>query len=300
MYRIAFDPEYILPLPPGHRFPMLKYDLIPRQLMYEGTIEKDYLFTPCALNYDVAARVHEESYLNKLLSLALSPKEVRRSGFPLSEELIRREFLIAGGTLQCCTYAFENGIAFNVAGGTHHAFSNRAEGFCLLNDCAIAAAQLLAEAKASRILIVDLDVHQGNGTASIFRNESRVFTFSMHGAANYPLEKEMSDLDVPLADATDDASYLQKLEESLTYIDSRFTADFMFYIAGADVLHTDKLGRLKLTREGARTRDSLVMNYAKARHIPMVVTMGGGYSEKITDIVEAHCNTYRMAKDLYL
>jgi acetoin utilization deacetylase AcuC-like enzyme len=299
MFRVAFHSTYVLPLPEGHRFPMIKYELIPLQLEYEGTLEPNSFFHPSPLNFETAALVHTPEYLNRLLSLSLTSKEIRRSGFPLTKELISREFLIAGGTVSCCDFAFETGISFNVAGGTHHAFADRAEGFCLLNDCAIAAAHLLSTGKAKKILIIDLDVHQGNGTAVIFKNNPRVFTFSMHGASNFPLEKENSDLDIALPDGVGDEAYLNALNEALLTIRSTANFDFIFYVAGADVLETDKLGRLKLSRSAAMERDRRVMAFAHSQSIPMVVTMGGGYSEKIKDIVEAHCNTFRVAREMY-
>lgn len=299
MFRLAFDPVYILPLPATHRFPMLKYELIPEQLLHEGSIAPGQLFSPEPVDTAIARLVHTDEYLEKLRALKLSEKEIRASGFPLSSGLIEREFIIAGGTLACCRYAFSDGISFNVAGGTHHAFADRPEGFCLLNDCAIAAAYLLAEKRARKILIVDLDVHQGNGTAKIFENDPHVFTFSMHAGHNFPLQKEKSSLDIALPDGIRDAEYLSLLDMHLQRIIQEEQPDFMFYVAGVDILQTDKLGRLGVSREGCCLRDRMVLEAAWQNNIPLVVTMGGGYSEKITDIVEAHCNTYRIARQLY-
>lgn len=299
MFRLAFDPVYILPLPATHRFPMLKYELIPEQLLHEGSIDPCQLFSPEPVDTAIARLVHTDEYLEKVRALNLSEKEIRASGFPLSSGLIEREFIIAGGTLACCQYAFSDGISFNVAGGTHHAFADRPEGFCLLNDCAIAAAYLLAEMRARKILIVDLDVHQGNGTAKIFENDTRVFTFSMHAGHNFPLQKEKSSLDIALPDGIRDAEYLSLLDMHLHRIIQEEQPDFMFYVAGVDILQTDKLGRLGVSREGCCLRDRKVLEAAWQNSIPLVVTMGGGYSEKITDIVEAHCNTYRIAHQLY-
>lgn len=297
--KIAWSPDYQLPLPAGHRFPMEKYELIPAQLLYEGTISSSDLFAPATLPFETAALVHREEYLRKLLHHQLDEKEVRRSGFPLSTALIEREFLIAGGTLQCCDHALQTGISFNVAGGTHHAYADRAEGFCLLNDNAIAAAALLAAGKAKAILMVDLDVHQGNGTAHIFREESRVFTFSMHAGHNFPLQKELSDLDLPLEDGCSDEQYLTLLRSTLPGLIDRHRPDFVFYLSGVDILSTDKLGRLNISKAGCRERDAYVLETFYRRGIPVTVTMGGGYSPKIADIVDAHCNTFRCAARLY-
>ncbi|CAN5373362.1 histone deacetylase [soil metagenome] len=299
MVKIAFDPTFQLSLPENHRFPMLKYDLIPRQLLHEGIIDSSYLFKPKPVTRSIAALVHTEKYLDKLLNLELSPSEIRRSGFPLSKELIEREFLLAGGTVDCTDFALEYGIALNVAGGTHHAFKDQAEGFCLLNDCAIAAAALLTSGKAKKILIVDLDVHQGNGTASIFKDEPAVFTLSMHGAHNFPHHKEQSDLDIPLPDGTDDHMYHVLMDQYLLVVFREQNPDFVFYISGVDVLASDKLGRLKLSREGCRLRDEKVIRLCHEHKVPLVITMGGGYSEKINDIVTSHCDTFRIALSYY-
>jgi acetoin utilization deacetylase AcuC-like enzyme len=217
----------------------------------------------------------------------------------MSEELVARELVITQGTVDCCAYAFKNGIAINVAGGTHHAFADRGEGFCLLNDFAVAAAHLLYEEKASRILIVDLDVHQGNGTAKIFENESRVYTFSMHGKDNYPLKKEKSDLDIPLLTGTGDREYLSVLRKALSQLITELKPDFLFYLSGVDILAGDKLGKLALTPEGCKERDRIVLQKAREHDLPLVIAMGGGYSKQLRVIVETHCNTFRLAKELF-
>ncbi len=296
---IAFDPIYIHPLPEGHRFPMLKYELIPEQLLHEGLISNDSLFSPGRLDEDIILLTHEKNYWERLRDLKLSDAEVRRSGFPLSSTLIDREIRIARGTIDASIQALECGIAFNVAGGTHHAGSNWAEGFCLLNDQAIAANYLLSNSLANRILIIDLDVHQGNGTAEIFGKEERVFTFSMHAEKNFPFRKERSDLDIGLNDGTTDAEYLKLLSENLKLVFESFKPDFIFYLAGVDVLATDKLGKLNLTIAGCKQRDEMVLHYCRSFGLPVQISMGGGYSPKISDIVEAHCNTFRLAHDLY-
>jgi acetoin utilization deacetylase AcuC-like enzyme len=299
MLKIAFDPIYAHPLPEGHRFPMLKYELIPAQLLHEGVISSDNLFSPGLLVDDIILKTHDEDYWHQLRDLTLPQKEQRRIGFPLSAQLVEREIRIAKGTIDGCRFAFENKIAFNVAGGTHHAGTNWGEGFCLLNDQAIAANYLLNNNLASSILIVDLDVHQGNGTAQIFENEPRVFTFSMHGANNFPSRKEISDLDVPLADGVEGDEYLDILQNTLPGLIRQQKPDFIFYLAGVDVLATDKLGKLALNKEACKARDRFVFEQCIINHIPVQVSMGGGYSPQIKDIVEAHCNTYRIATDLY-
>ncbi|WP_038029738.1 MULTISPECIES: histone deacetylase [Thermonema] len=299
MLKVAWSPLYCHPLPDGHRFPMEKYNLLPEQLLYEGTLTNESFFTPTLLNEEHILRVHTAEYWNKLQNLTLTPKEIRATGFPLSRQLIERERVIAQGTIQCAEYALQYGIAMNIAGGTHHAFTNRGEGFCLLNDIALAARYLLDRQKARRILIIDLDVHQGNGTAEIFRHESAVFTFSMHGANNYPRLKETSDCDVHLPDGTGDRFYLYELEKNLDSLFSRFQPDFVFFQAGVDVLATDKLGRLSLSIDGCRRRDELVFQYCRQGQVPVVVSMGGGYSPRLADIIEAHANTYRTAQFLF-
>ncbi len=299
MLKVAWSPDYVLPLPPNHRFPMSKYEVLPQQLLYEGTLREENFFEPEPVDEQHILSVHEPAYWNKLKTLNLMPSEIRRTGFPLTPELVRRETVIAQGTLACTHYALQYGIAMNIAGGTHHAFSYKGEGFCLLNDQAIAANFVLRQGLANRVLIVDLDVHQGNGTAQIFRQEPRVFTFSMHGANNYPLFKENSDLDIGLPDGTNDAFYLKTLEANLKNLIDQFQPDFMFYQCGVDVLATDKLGRLNLTREGCRERDRLVLQTARLNRIPLVASMGGGYSEDFRDIIEAHANTYRLAQEIF-
>ena len=299
MLKIAYHPSYSHPLPEGHRFPMLKYELIPEQLLYEGSISQGNLFVPSPVSEEVIVLTHAREYWERLRDLRLTAKEERRTGFPLSGSLIEREVLIAGGTVEGCHYALEHGVAFNVAGGTHHAGSNWGEGFCLLNDQAIAANYLLSKELASQILIIDLDVHQGNGTAEIFASQSSVFTFSMHAEKNFPFRKEVSDLDIGLKNGISDAEYLAILDETLPDLFQRLQPDFVFYLSGVDILATDKLGHLALSREGCRKRDQFVFSLCKEHKVPVQASMGGGYSKRITDIVEAHCNTFRIANHLY-
>lgn len=297
--KIAFDPIYCHPLPDGHRFPMAKYELLPKQLLYEGTVEEANFFTPTMPTKELILAVHDAHYLDQLFNLKLSPREQRKTGFPHSEELIMREKIIMNGTVQCAIYALEFGCAFNIAGGTHHAFTNRGEGFCLLNDQAIAAQYLIDNQLAKNILIIDLDVHQGNGTAEIFADSKQVFTFSMHGKNNYPLHKEKSNLDLALEDHTDDSTYLRLLEKGLNEIVKSFTPDFVFYQCGVDIISTDKLGKLAVSIPGCKLRDEFVFNFVKQQNLPIVCSMGGGYSPEIKHIIEAHANTYRTAQNLF-
>ena len=299
MLKIAFHPIYKHPLPEGHRFPMLKYELLPKQLLHEGTCLADNFFEPETPNDKYIVAVHDPEYFYDLLNIKISPKKARKIGFPLTEVLVQRELIIADGTIKGCEFALENGIAMNIAGGTHHAYTTHGEAFCMLNDQAIGARYLQAKNLAQRILIVDLDVHQGNGTAEIFQNDTSVFTFSMHGAGNYPFKKEKSDLDIPLAKGTGDAEYLSILKETLPKLINTHKPDFIFYLCGVDILETDKLGTLSVTVDGCRQRDEFVLKTCHRLQIPVQCSMGGGYSPDIKIIVDAHANTFRSAQKLY-
>ena len=297
--KIAYDPIYAHPLPEGHRFPMLKYELIPAQLLHEGSITNDTIFSPAVCPDKIILWTHEKTYLDRLHNQTLSAKEQRHIGFPQSPALTQRELIIAQGTIDCCHYALQNGVAINVAGGTHHAFADRGEGFCMLNDMAIAANYLLHYNLAKQILIIDLDVHQGNGTAKLFENEKRVFTFSMHGEHNYPFHKEKSDLDIPLKDGIGDTEYLDLLKAILPKLINEVKPDFAFFLSGVDILATDRYGKLKVSIDGCRERDTIVFSLLKKHHIPCAVSMGGGYSADVKIITEAHCNTFTEAKNIY-
>ena len=241
---IAHDPIYSHPLPVGHRFPMLKYELIPQQLLYEGTIQPENIFSPGVCAKEIVLWTHDEAYYDKLIHQTLSASEQRHIGFPQSEQLTRRELIITQGTIDCAKLALKQAVAFNVAGGTHHAFKDRGEGFCLLNDFAIAANYLLRRQLSKKIVIIDLDVHQGNGTAKIFQSVPAVFTYSVHGEHNYPFRKEKSDYDIGLKDGTDDQTYLQVVQATLEEVLELTKPDFAFYLSGVDVLETDKFGKL--------------------------------------------------------
>lgn len=299
MVKTAFAERYVHPLPENHRFPMEKYDLLLRQLVYEGTLDHSDIFEPKTIPMNAVLDVHDRLYLNRLMNLELTPSEQRKTGFIHSQELIQRELVIMEGTRMCCEFALESGIAMNIAGGTHHAFKDRGEGFCLLNDFAIAAAWLLNEKKLNNVLIIDLDVHQGNGTASIFESNDRVFTFSMHGENNYPLHKEKSTLDIELKNGTRDKEYLYVLQQALDQILNKFSPDFIFYQCGVDILESDKLGHLNVSIQGCRERDRIVFETTKSLGVPVVCAMGGGYSPDIKVIVEAHANTFRHAQNIF-
>ncbi len=278
---------------------MLKYELIPQQLLHEGLIHSENLFSPDLLDDETVLWTHDADYYQRLKSLSLSAQEERRIGFPLSAQLVERELRIAKGTIDGVHHALQFGVAFNVAGGTHHAGSNWGEGFCMLNDQAIAANYVLKKGLARRILMIDLDVHQGNGTAQIFAKHPDVFTFSMHGEKNFPFRKEQSDLDIGLEDGISDEAYLSILNQHLDYLFESFEPDFVFYLSGVDILDTDKLGKLAVSKNACKQRDRMVFERCKSRKIPVQVSMGGGYSPQIKDIVDAHCNTFRMALELY-
>ena len=299
MLKIAFHPIYKHELPVGHRFPMEKYDLLPQQLIYEGTCVEENFFEPKIPNNKHFFTVHDPEYFFDLLNITLSQKAARKIGFPLSEVLVAREMIIADGTIKASEFALKNGIAMNIAGGTHHAFSNRGEAFCMLNDQAIGARYLQQRGLVKKILIVDLDVHQGNGTAEIFKNDTSVFTFSMHGKSNYPFIKETSDLDIALENDTKDNEYLSILKETLPKLINQEKPDFIYYLCGVDVIETDKLGKLGLTIAGCKERDKFVLQTSFDLKIPVMCSMGGGYSKDINIIVNAHANTFRLAQEIY-
>lgn len=299
MIKIAFSPIYHHELPEGHRFPMLKYELIPEQLLHEGTISPANLFVPNKCDKIDILRTHDLEYYNKLVNQQLSPSEQRKIGFPQSPKLIERELVITQGTIDCALFALENGCALNIAGGTHHAFAERGEGFCLLNDMAIAANYLLHSNLVKKILVIDLDVHQGNGTAKLMEKESRVFTFSMHGKNNYPFHKESSDLDIPLPDGITGQAYLEILEKTLVPLLDKVQPDFIFYLSGVDILSTDKFGKFNISIDECKQRDQLILKIAYDHNIPLTIAMGGGYSPDINDILQAHCNTFRTASDIF-
>ena len=315
MLKIANHPIYKYELPEGHRFPMAKYNLLPKYLLDHGICNESNFFEPEKISAERILRVHDANYYRRLLNVSLDKKEIRKMGFPLRQELVERGHYIIGGTIKGCDFAIENGVAMNIAGGTHHAYADHGEAFCLINDQAVAARYLLDRYGSERqtipkkvnndtvvinkILVVDLDVHQGNGTAKIFEHEDKVFTFSMHGAKNYPFKKEKSDLDIGLADGMEDAEYLDILKNTLPKLLTKVQPDFIFYLSGVDILGSDKLGRLGCTLQGCKERDRYVFETIKAANIPVQVSMGGGYSPDIDIIIEAHANTFAAAQKVY-
>jgi acetoin utilization deacetylase AcuC-like enzyme len=306
MLKIAYSPVYKYELAVTHRFPMMKYELIQEQLIYEGTIDASQFFHPEPIAETLITQVHDADYWTKLRDGRLSDKEIRKIGFPMSPQLVHRSRVIAAGTIQCALYALKYGVSMNAAGGTHHAFTDHGEGFSMLNDVALAARYLIDNQLVKRILVVDLDVHQGNGTAEIFQKnavgwngQQGVYTFSMHGAKNYPVQKQQSHLDIGLPDGLDDKPYLQLLYENLQDLLTVVNPQFIFFNSGVDVLKTDKLGRLGLSMEGCRQRDKMVFETCQQNKIPIAVSMGGGYSERLATIVDAHANTFRMAQSVF-
>lgn len=297
-YKLFYSPYYYADIGEGHVFPIKKFELVRDILLDEGTLQKKEIIEPKPAKFEDVTLVHTEDYVTRLKNGTLDKKEVRRLGLPWSESLVRRTFLAVSGTISASFSALENGISSNLAGGTHHAFPDRGEGFCVMNDVAVAIRVLQRENLAKRFLIVDCDVHQGNGTAFIFQTEEEIFTFSMHGEKNYPLFKEKSNLDIELRDGTADAEYLEILNEALPRI-FLHNPDIVFYLGGADPFENDKLGRLSLTLEGLKKRDEMVLRFAKEHGVPIVTTMSGGYAKDIKDTVEIHCNTIRAVKRVF-
>ncbi len=289
-FRIFYSPFYYADIGENHVFPIKKFEFVRDRLLKDGTLQTCEIAEPQPAKIEDVLLVHTEDYITRLRNGTLTTREVRRLGLPWSKSLVRRSFLACSGTVNAARHALENGVASNLAGGTHHAFPDRGEGFCVLNDIAVAIRVLQKENLAQRFLIVDCDVHQGNGTAFIFKDEADVFTFSMHGAKNYPLFKEKSSLDIELPDKTGDAEFLEILDEALPRI-FLHNPDLVFYLGGADPFEKDKLGRLGLTMEGLQQRDEAVLSFAKNKKIPIVTTMSGGYAQDINDTVEIHCNT---------
>ena len=299
MLKIAYNQNYIYPLEENHRFPMIKYELIPEQLIRENTCSSENFFSPTKIDSKIVLKTHQKEYFERFTSLKLSKKEIREIGFPLSQELVERELQIAEGTIKGVKYSIKNGISMNIAGGTHHAFYDRGEAFCMLNDQAIATNYIIQEGLFKKILIIDLDVHQGNGTASLFNSNPDVYTLSFHGKKNYPFRKEKSDLDMEFDDNTNDDEYLKVLRDTIPKVIDQFEPEFIFYLSGVDVLENDKLGRLSLTINGCKERDRFILEICKNNSIPVQVSMGGGYSMVLKNIIEAHSNTFRLAQEIF-
>jgi acetoin utilization deacetylase AcuC-like enzyme len=293
--KCSYHPSYQTALPPGHPFPMSKYSLLKDRLLAEGTLAAGDILQPEPIDALTLELVHTPEYLAKLASSGLSAAEQRRLGLPWSEALWQRSRLASAGTLLAARAALGQGLAGNLAGGTHHAFADHGEGFCVLNDVAIAIRRLQAERSIERAAVVDLDVHQGNGTAAIFEAEDEVFTFSMHGERNYPLAKMRSNLDVPLKDGVGDAEYLGALQRRLPRVLDTACADIVFYLAGVDVAAGDRYGKLALTEEGIRRRDQCVIEAVRDRGLPLVIVLAGGYAATRARTAELHAHVFREA-----
>jgi acetoin utilization deacetylase AcuC-like enzyme len=287
--------KYTFPLPNGHRFPIAKYALLRQRVIDQEIVPAEHVHDPSAARRDDLLLVHTPDYVDRFTTGALTRDEERRLGFPWSAALVERSYRAAGGTLEAAVRALDDGIAMNLAGGTHHAFPSHGEGFCVFNDVAVAVRALQRDGRISRAAIVDLDVHQGNGTNEVFAGDDRVFTFSMHGRKNYPFHKVPGSLDVELDDHTSDDEYLERLADVLPRVLHRARPDVVVYLAGADPYVGDRLGRLALTFGGLARRDTFVLNQCREVGLPVVVTIAGGYAEPITDTVAIHTTTARIA-----
>jgi acetoin utilization deacetylase AcuC-like enzyme len=297
--KVFYSTRFVLPLPPGHRFPMGKYQMLRDRLMDElpGTVE---LMQALPATDGELALVHTPPYIQGISQGAVEPAVMREIGFPWSEAMVERSRRSVGATIAACRAAMADGVAANIAGGTHHAYAHKGGGFCVFNDAAVASRLMQAERlrtarKPLKVAIVDLDVHQGNGTAHVFRNDDSVFTLSIHGQKNFPFRKEASDLDVDLPDGCADDEYLHALDQALEELDRRFEPGLVIYLAGADPHEGDRLGRLKLTWDGLESRDRRVFEWAWQREVPLAFAMAGGYGTRIEDTVQAQVNTFRVA-----
>jgi acetoin utilization deacetylase AcuC-like enzyme len=290
-----YSDRFVLPLPQGHRFPMAKYERLRTRLVAAGVLDPADLHIPDAATDEQLLRVHTSGYLKKVVAGRLTPREIRRIGFPWSLEMVERSRRSVGGTLAACRAALADGTAANLAGGTHHAFPDHGEGFCVFNDVAVALRQLLADGAIAHAVVIDCDVHQGNGTAAVFQDDPAVYTFSIHGAKNFPFRKQSSDLDLAMPDGTGDEVYLETLDEALWRVIDQANADFAVYLAGADAYAGDSLGHLALSKAGMLARDQLVLAACRQADLPVAVVMGGGYAPDIEDTVDIHCATVAAA-----
>jgi acetoin utilization deacetylase AcuC-like enzyme len=293
--RAFYSDHFVLPLPEGHKFPMAKYSRLRERILAEGIVSPDNLHEAPAVSWEDLRLVHHAAYVDAVATGTVAPDIQRRIGFPWSPQMVERSRRSVGATIAAARAALDDGVSANLAGGTHHAFADRGEGYCVFNDVAVGIRVLQRDHFASRIAVVDLDVHQGNGTASIFAADDSVFTFSMHGEKNFPFKKELSDLDVALPDGTGDGDYLSALRLHLDEVLNRHRPDFVFYLAGADPFEGDRLGRLKLTVDGLRERDEVVFKTCARRALPVAVSMSGGYANDVDAIVTIHTNTIRAA-----
>jgi acetoin utilization deacetylase AcuC-like enzyme len=296
--KVFYSDHFVLPLPEGHRFPMVKYSMLHERVAAAGICEPEEMRVPRPVSDEEILRAHDSGYLRQVVKGTLSSKEMRRIGFPWSERMVERSRRASGGTLGACLAALEDGLAANLAGGTHHAFADQGEGYCVFNDSAIAARAVQAKGLAERVIVLDTDVHQGNGTAAILRGDPSVFTFSIHGARNFPFRKDESDLDIPLPDGADDGEFLEALEGGLEKALEASRAELAIYLAGADPYEDDRLGRLSVSKEGLAARDRLVLETCRERGIAVAVTMAGGYARKVEDTVDIHFRSIERAASL--
>ena len=289
--KLFYTDQFIIPLPENHSFPIEKYALLRKRLLESDRLTGHDFCVPPAATWEAISRVHDAHYLSRLRNGGLTAKEVRPIGLPWSIEIVERARRSVGATIEACRNALTDAVAVNLAGGTHHAFEDRGQGYCLLNDAAIAFRTLQAQKRVSKLLIIDCDVHQGNGTAAIFINDPSVFTFSIHGKNNFPYQKEESDLDIALDDETGDAEYLRELQRGLRFSFEQIKADLVIYLAGADPYHDDRFGRLALTKNGLAKRDHIVFHHCFEAGLPVAVTMAGGYARQVEDTVDIHFQT---------
>jgi acetoin utilization deacetylase AcuC-like enzyme len=293
--KVFYTDHFVLPLPPEHRFPMQKYALLRQRVAQSGLIAPEHMQVPHAATDRELTRAHGPQYLHQVQHGKLTSQEIRRIGFPWSPEMVERSRRSCGATIEACRAALEDGWAANLAGGTHHAFRDAGQGFCVFNDSAVAAKAMQAEGRVKQVIIIDCDVHQGNGTASILANDPTVFTFSIHGAKNFPFHKERSDLDIELEDGTGDEAYLAALAQGVRQALAQARPDLVIYLAGADPFVSDRLGRLALSKAGLAQRDQLVFDLCQASGLPVAITMAGGYAPNVEDIVDIHFQTIREA-----
>ena len=295
--KLFYTDHFELPLPPGHRFPMSKYRCLRDRIVSDPFFDQDVLLVPSAATIEQLCLAHDRDYVQRVIDGKLSPSEIKRIGFPWSPAMVERSRRSSGATLAAARHALTDGVAINLAGGTHHAMRNAGEGFCVFNDAGVAILTLIAEAQIERAVVIDCDVHQGNGTAQIFADVENVFAFSIHGEKNFPLRKYPSDLDIDMPDGTTDAPYLDALERALEQVFQNGPFDLAIYLAGADPFENDRLGRLKLTKSGLANRDRFVLAELSKRSIPAAIAMAGGYAHRVEDIVDIHLQTVRTASE---
>lgn len=296
---LFYADHFVLPLPEGHRFPMAKYQLLRQRVIETRLVDPERLIIPPAATAAELGLVHHPDYLDKVFNGCLSEREIRRIGFPWSEQMVERARRSVGGTIAACRSALADGVAANLAGGTHHAYPDHGEGYCVFNDVAVAARVMQQEGRLKKVVILDCDVHQGNGTAAIFQGDDSVFTFSIHGSKNFPFHKEASSLDVALPDGTADEAYLEMLECGLEEAIERSKAELAIYVSGADPFSGDRLGHLELSKDGLAQRDHLVLGGCWEAELPVAITMAGGYARDVTDTVDIHFNTLQIAQEYY-